>query len=244
MSKSKWHFTRLSRDQISQLCTLATAAHKAAVRRGHPDAELKPEEWRKRGQDEATGTKGFSLRTATQSDYLPLRGYWWVIIGNVEQAFYDFLNSGDQNERCRQLKWRLAGECSRLADGIKYDKLHLPVPVNIADDQAAKEAWSYMRALSRDKFEGRSPESLPPDELFQLCNTVFNRASAKLKVGSRENRNKKQRNQPAKRKASPAQDGEAEARRTTRAPMWPDQFPAACAESPRDQAAGTNQQTA
>jgi len=202
MSKTKWHFTRLSRDQISQLCTLSSAAHKAAARRGHPDAELKSEEWRKRGQDEATGTVGFSLRTATQSDYLPIRGYWWVIIGNVEQAFYDFLNSGDQNERCRQLKWRLAGECSRLADGIKYDKLHLPIPVNIDDDQAAKEAWAYMRALSRDKFEGRSPESLTPDELFQLCNTVFNRASAKLKVGSRENRNKKQRHQPKRSKTA------------------------------------------
>ena len=97
---------------------MARQAHKIAKTRGDPRAEVDAETWRKNGQDEATEMPGLSLREATQEHYLPIRGYWHVIIGNVQQAFYDFLNSGEQNESIRQTKWRLAGEVSRLADGV------------------------------------------------------------------------------------------------------------------------------
>ncbi len=201
----KWKFTRLSGTQISQLCTLASRAHKIAKGRQHPDAELNAEDWRKHGQDEATAIHGLSLRKATQEHYLPIRGYWWVIIGNVQQAFYDFLNAGPQNEAMRQVKWRLAGEVSRLADGIIASKLRLPIPVQIDNAQAAKEAWNYTTAVCRDKNAGLPPSSLfSPEELWQLCDTIYNRASAMLKVGKKENRNKSQRAAGKARKNAPS----------------------------------------
>jgi hypothetical protein len=199
----KWHFTRLSRLQITGLCVMASQAHKIAKQRGDPRADVDAETWRKNGQDEATETHELSLREATQVHFLPLRGYWHVIIGNVQAAFYDFLNAGQQNEAMRQMKWRLVGEISRLADGIKAEKARLPIPILIDDPQAAKEAWAYTRAMCLDKFHGRRMEALvTPEEIEELCFTVFNRASAKLKVGSRENRNKSQR--AGKRAKKPA----------------------------------------
>ena len=240
----KWRFTRLSALQIQGLCTMARQAHKIAKTRGDPRAEVDAETWRKNGQDEATEMPGLSLREATQEHYLPIRGYWHVIIGNVQQAFYDFLNSGEQNESIRQTKWRLAGEVSRLADGIKADKLRLPIPVAIDDAQAAKEAWNYTRALGRDKCEGRSIESQTAEELWQLCDTIGNRASAKLKVGNPENRNKKQRMQRRSRKAAPAQADEAGARLPAQAPMSRDDDSAACVAALPDQGGGEARQTA
>ncbi len=195
----KWHFTRLSAIQIKGLCAMAGKAYKIAKGRGDPRAEVDADTWRKNGQDEATEQQGLSLRMATQVHYLPIRGYWHVIIGNVQAAFYDFLNSGEQNEAARQVKWRLAGEVSRLADGIQYEKSRLLIPILIDDAQAAKEAWNYTRALGCDKCQGRGIGSQTAEELWQLCDTVFNRASAKLKVGRPENRNKSQR---AKKRAA------------------------------------------
>jgi hypothetical protein len=189
-----WHFTRLSAVQIKQLCTMAGQARAVAKTRFDERAEKDAEAWRKWGQDEATGVQNLSLRKATQVHYLPMRGFWFNIIGNCEQAFYDFLNAGEQNEAMRQIKWRLAGEMSRLADGLKFEKSRLPIPIVIDDVQAAKEAWNYTRVVCTDKFHGRRMEALvTPEEVEQLCHTVFNRASAKLGVGKAENRNKSQR---------------------------------------------------
>lgn len=190
----KWHFTRLSRLQITGLCVMASQAHKIAKQRGDPRADVDAETWRKNGQDEATDTHELSLREATQVHYLPIRGYWHVIIGNVQEAFYDFLNSGEQNEATRQVKWRLAGEVSRLADGIQAEKERETPPVIIDDAKAAAEAWAYTRWFAtQERFAKKGLNSLGPDELWQLCDTVFNRASAKLKVGKPEQRNKSQR---------------------------------------------------
>lgn len=208
----RWQFTRLSQLQISQLCILATRAHKAARARHHPDAELNAEDWRKRGQDEATGIQGLSLREATQEHYLPIRGYWWVIIGNAEQAFYDFMNSGVQNEISRQLQWRLAGEVCRLAEGIAAEKLRLPIPVQIDDEQATKQALDYMQALSKDAFNGRRAHQLNAAELERLCFTVFNRASAKLGVGDSSTRNKSQRRKKKAAKNAPEEPLETRSR--------------------------------
>lgn len=202
----KWHFTRLSRLQITGLCVMASQAHKIAKTRGDPRAEVDAETWRKNGQDEATGTHELSLRAATQVHYLPLRGYWHVILGNVQEAFYDFLNSGEQNEAARQIKWRLAGEVSRLADGIQAEKARMPIPILIDAAQAAKEAWNYARVMGSDKYHGRGINSQTPEELKKLCDTVFNRASAKLKVGRPENRNKSQRRKAPKRAEDASQE--------------------------------------
>ena len=209
---TKWQFTRLSAIQIKGLCAMAGQAHKIAKMRGDPRAEVDAETWRKNGQDEATEQQGFSLRKATQEHYLPIRGYWHVIIGNVQQAFYDFLNSGPDKEAAKQVKWRLAGEVSRLADGIQVEKARLPMSTPIDDAQAAKEAWNYTRALGRDKCQGRGIDSQTAEELWQLCDTVFNRASAKLKVGRPENRNKKQRATQKAKKTAPEESLESPSR--------------------------------
>lgn len=190
----KWHFTRLSGLQIRQLCVMSRQAQQIAKTRGDPRAEADAETWRKVGQDEATDTHDLSLREATQVHYLPIRGYWHVIIGNVQEAFYDFLNAGEQNERTRQLKWRLAGEVSRLAEGIKAEKIGETPPVMIDDVKAAEEAWNYTRWMATQPlFGAKGLKNLNPDDLKRLCDTVFNRSSAKLGVGKAENRNKSQR---------------------------------------------------
>lgn len=204
---SHWQFTRLSGVQIKQLCAMASKAQKAARARFDERAEVDAETWRKWGQDEATGVQGLSLRKATQVHYLPIRGFWWNILGNYEQAFTDFLNSGPQNEKLRNMKWRLAGEVARLAEGIQFEKSGGLIPAQIDDAQATKEAWNYTRALCSDKFQRRRIEALEePDELKQLCDTVFNRASAKLGKGHSSNRNKSQRR---KSKAAPTASEEA-----------------------------------
>lgn len=202
-----WHFTRLSAVQIKQLCTMAGQARIIAKTRFDERAEVDAESWRKWGQDEATGVKGLSLRKATQVHYLPIRGFWFNLLGNCEQAFNDYLNSGEQNEAMREIKWRLAGEVSRLADGIKAEKARGLFPVVITDEQAAKEAWNYTHAVCPDKFQGRRLSGLnSPEEIEQLCTTIFNRASAKLGVGKAENRNKSQRaGQAARRKSKPVE---------------------------------------
>lgn len=205
MSAPKWQFTRLSGLQIKGLCAMAGQAQKVAKSRGDPSAEVDGETWRKNGQDEATDSHGLSLRAATQVHYLPIRGYWHVILGNVQQAFYDFLNSGPQNEAMKSMKWRLAGEVSRLAEGLQKEKAErLLQPLVISEEQAAKEAWDYTRVMCRDKFAGRGVGALAtPEEVEQLCHTVFNRASAKLGVGKSENRNKSQRRGKRASKGTP-----------------------------------------
>ena len=205
----QWHLSPLSRNvQIPQLCALAKQAKIAAKYRGDPDAELSDEDWRKKGQDEATNTPNFSLKTATQGHYLPLRGYWFVILGNLQGAFYDFLNAGDQAERCRQLKWRLAGEVSRLADGIAAEKASQTPPVHINPAQAAAEAWQYAAWLAKQPlFNAQGLTNLDADALKRLCDTVYNRASAKHGVGSTNHRNKSQAaNRLKKASASPSQE--------------------------------------
>lgn len=207
---AKWHHSPLSRDvQIPQLCALAKQAKKAAQKRGDPDAELSDDEWRKKGQNEATNTPNFSLKTATQGHYLPLRGYWFVILGNLQGAFYDYLNAGDQAERCRQLKWRLAGEVSRLADGIATEKSRQTPPIHLDHAQAAAEAWHYAEWLAKQPlFAAKGLSNLDADALKRLCDTVYNRASAKHLPGSTHTRNKSQRaaNRLKKATASPSQD--------------------------------------
>ncbi len=188
----KWHFTPLTNDQKARLSILAKEAWSIAQARGAIEDGVKFDAWRYTQQLEACGVA--SLRDANQAHFLPLRGKWFTIIGNLELAFYDLLNAGEQNEKARQMKWRLIGFVAVLADGIRAEKARIQIMID--EPQAAKEAWSYTLALATDKGRGRRLESFGPDELEQLCHTVINRANAKLGKGKAENRNKSQRSKP------------------------------------------------
>lgn len=184
-----WQSTKLSTTQIRQLCTMAGQAFKAAKGRGDPRTEDGADAYRKAGQQEAAQIE--SLKDAHQGHYLALVGYWFTQIGNLEEAFYALLNAGDASEARRQMAWRLMGEISRLAKGIKAQKGR--IQIMLSDYEAAHEAWRYTQHIAKDKFDGRHIDSLDAQELEQLGFTVFNRASPMLKVGKDENRNKKQR---------------------------------------------------
>lgn len=200
----KWHFTPLSNDQKARLSILAKEAWIIAQRRGAVDDGVTFDVWRYAQQKEACGVE--SLKEANQSHFLAVRGKWFTIIGNLEQAFYDFLNAG--NELARQLKWRLAGEVARLADGIQAEKARENPPVMIDAAKAAEEAWNYTRGMaSLPLFGAKGLKNLNAEDLKRLCDTVFNRASPKLGVGKAENRNKSQRRKALKPSKGAAGEG-------------------------------------
>lgn len=182
-------FTPLSALQITELCTLAGQAFKAAKLRGGVDDETTLEAYRKQGQIEC-GV--ISLKQATQAHYLELKGKWFTVIGNLEQAFYCFLNAGPQLEAARQMKFRLMGQVSRLATAIK--KHHFKEnQIELTATECARQAWAYAQTLSLDKYAGAKIDSLNAQQLEQLGFTVLNRANAKEGKGSTASRNKKQR---------------------------------------------------
>lgn len=205
----KRYFTRLSGVQIKLLCTLAGQAFKAAKARGGVEDGQSADDFRKAGQMEAAGVA--SLKEATQEHFLAIRGKWWTVIGNLEQAFYDTLNSGGDNEALRQMQWRFMGQLERLAEGIAMkanDKAanelirageeDLSKLVNMTAMEAARQAWAYGQSISRDKFHGRGINSLNVEEMEQLGFTVINRANTMIGVGDKSTRNKSQRRKPAR----------------------------------------------
>jgi len=200
---------RLSGVQIKLLCMLAGQAQAAAKLRHNPDAEIDRETWRKIGQDEATGVHGLSLaKNAHQGHFLPIRGYWFTIIGNLEQAFYDFLNGGPDNEARKQMAWRLMGQIAHLSEALeaRHERLRTITPGLASNTlaQAAQNAWNYALSIAKDKFQGRRIEALNADELEQLGFTITGRANAMQGKGDPENRNKSQRlRSKALRSASP-----------------------------------------
>jgi hypothetical protein len=200
---------RLSGVQIKLLCMLAGQAQTAAKLRHNPDAEIDRETWRKIGQDAATGVKGLSLaKNAHQGHFLPIRGYWFTVIGNLEQAFYDFLNGGPDNEARKQMAWRLMGQIAHLSDALeaRHERLRTITPGLASNTlaQAAQNAWNYALSIAKDKFQGRRIEALNADELEQLGFTITGRANAMQGKGDPENRNKSQRlRSKALRTASP-----------------------------------------
>lgn len=193
----KWQRTLLSPVQIRQLCMMATQAFKAGQLRGDPRTEAGAEAYRKAGQQEAAQID--SLKQAHQGHYLALVGYWFTQIGNLEEAFYAILHAGDASEARRQMAWRLMGEISRLANGIKAQKGRIQIV--LSDYEAAHEAWRYTQHIAKDKFNGRRIDDLDAQELEQLGYTVTNRASPMLGKGEDANRNKKQRLATQSRKA-------------------------------------------
>lgn len=185
----KRFFTRLSALQIKGLCALASQAFKAAKARGAVPDDMTADEWRREGQMEAAGVA--SLKLATQEHYLAIKGKWFTVLGNLEEAFYCFLNASAEHEATRQMRWRLMGQVALLADGIQH-RHFIETSVRLADDESARQAWAYTKSLARDKG-GKSLESLDADALEQLGFTVVNRANAKRGKGDSMKRNKSQR---------------------------------------------------
>lgn len=190
MSNPKWHFTPLSNDQKAILCILARDAFDLSLSRFAVDDGVKYDDWRREQQLKACGVA--SLTKANQGHFLLLRGHWFVIVGNLEAAFQDFLKAGDQNEATRQMKFRLMGQIALLAEGITFEKAR--IQIMLTAEQAANEAWNYTRALALDKSQRQKRlDQFAAEELEELGFTVVNRANAKLKRGKPENRNKGQR---------------------------------------------------
>jgi hypothetical protein len=185
----------LSNDQKAAISILRKQAFEAAQARGAVDDDLSFEAWYRAEMREAVGVE--SLTDATQALYLAIRGRFFTILGNLEEAFYAFLNGGEENEARRQMAWRLMGEIERLAQGIraKHEALMRLTPglADLTPAQAAERAWSYVKTIARDKFGGVRMEALDADQLEELGFTVYNRASAMLGKGMPEARNKAQR---------------------------------------------------
>lgn len=188
--------------QIKLLCRMANEAFKAARKRGAVDDDMTAEEYRRAGQMEAAQVD--SLKKANQGHFLSIRGKWWTVIGNLEQAFYDFLNEGPVNEERRQMAWRLAGQVAALAEalGVRESDKAVNFAIQSGKDvssvppvdpaEFARQAWAYTRSIAQDKFKRRI-ESLDTDALEQLGFTIVNRTSAIRGVGDSSARNKSQR---------------------------------------------------
>lgn len=184
------YWTPLSKLQIRQLCTLAGQAYKLAKARGAVDDDMTAEEYRRQGQLEAAGVA--SLKEATQAHFLALRGKWFTVIGNLERAFYDFLQADPDNEHRRQVSWLLIGQVHQLAEGLS-GKHETTAGAPLDPAEAARQAWAYTRSIAADRFHGRRLEALHTDELEQLGWTVHNRARTMQSPGSRLDRDKSQR---------------------------------------------------
>lgn len=182
-------FTPLSSVQVKALCALASKAYRVAKARGSIDYSLGGEDFRRAGQLEAAGVE--SLKKATQEHYLSIKGKWFTVLGNLEEAFYCFLNSSAEHEATRQMRWRLMGQVALLAEGIQQARVRDGFPA-LPDSEAAGQAWAYTASLARDKFSKRL-DDLDADQLEQLGFTVVNRANAKRGRGNPSNRNKSQR---------------------------------------------------
>lgn len=209
--KKQWHLTSLSNSQKARLSILAREAWDVAKQRGAVDDSMTYDEWRHEQQQEACGLA--SLKEATQAHYLALRGKWFVILGNLEQAFYDMLNAGEENEARRNMAWRLTGQLALLADGInaRHEDLRLQntdMPA-LTTAEAAQQAWAYASSIAKISHKARI-EALNARGLELLGYTLTNRANDMLGKGSAENRNKRQRaqNRPAKNTSEePLQSG-------------------------------------
>jgi hypothetical protein len=190
--------TRLSPVQVKALCSLANKAYKVAKSRHAIDDETTADDYRKAGQKEAAGIE--SLKDAHQGHYLAIKGKWFVVLGQLEEAFDLFLRAGDQAQHHAQMKWRLIGQIAHLADAIKAAHLE-QTQIALSDAEVARQAWAYTNAMARDKSAAKTArlQDLTTRELEQLGFTVTNRANAKLGVGHSSTRNKNQR--PARSQA-------------------------------------------
>ena len=184
--------TRLSAIQVKGLCALANQAYKVAKSRHAIDDDMSADEYRKAGQKEAAGID--SLKEAHQGHYLAIKGKWFVVLGQLDEAFDLFLRAGDQAQAHSQMKWRLLGQISFWAEAKKT--AHEDETGIVLDDtETARQAWAYTAALARDKSATKTArlEDLTTKELEQLGFTVINRANAMRGVGHSSTRNKNQR---------------------------------------------------
>lgn len=184
--------TPLSAVQIKGLCALASKAYKAAKARHAMDDDTTADDYRKSGQKEAAGID--SLKQAHQGHYLAIKGKWFVVLGRLDEAFDLFLKSGDQAQHHAQMKWRLVGQVSYLANAMQAAHLR-ETQIELSDAEIARQAWAYTNTLARDRSAAKTArlEDLTTKELEQLGFTVINRANAKLGKGNTSTRNKHQR---------------------------------------------------
>ncbi|MES2597222.1 MAG: hypothetical protein V4662_17880 [Verrucomicrobiota bacterium] len=188
--RSKFQFTPLSGLQIKILCTLAGQAFKAAKLRRAIDDTMTVEEYRREGQLEACGMA--SLKDCDQSHFLQIRAKWFVVIGNLEEAFNDLLNGTAEAEATRQMRRRLVGQIAGLADAIgeKHER-ETGIVLEVAD--RAARARAYAEGIAFDQMGTRNLLALTSQKLEWLGFTVTNRATAMRGKGNPENRNKSQR---------------------------------------------------
>lgn len=176
----------LNNNQKTRLAILARMAFAISKQRGAVDDDADFDQWRYATQGEAVGLPTLGLREAVQGQFRELRGRFFVILGNAEAAFEDFMQGGDEKELRRQRMHRLAGNVGALAEFWRGEK-------GIDEPEAARQAWAYTTAIARDKARGRPLAELTAQELTQLGFTILNRLNQKRGVGSAANRNKSQR---------------------------------------------------
>lgn len=191
-------FSPLSNAQKAAISILRKQAFEAAKGRGAVDDDMSFESWYRAEMLDAAGVE--SLTDATQPLYLAIRGRFFTILGNLEQAFYDFLNAGEQNEARKNMAWRMMGQIAHLSEALegRHERLRIITPGLAANtaEQAARNAWNYAASIAKDKFKGKRIEALNADELEQLGFTLTNRANAMQGKGNPENRNKSQQHRP------------------------------------------------
>lgn len=206
--------------QKSKLCILAKAAWLKARRAGLDDS-VSASDYRAAGQLAACGCE--SLRDCTQAHYLALRGHWFVELGELGEAFTDFLNAGEPAERLRQLKWRFAGQLASLAEAIAHVETAAGRPA-LTDAQAASRAWAYASKMAADKHFTISAATAP--QIEQLGFQLTNRANALLGKGSPATRNKSQRTRPRVNSPESASSSRLPASNTGSTPLQSPSSPA------------------
>lgn len=176
----------LTSKQKSRLAILARMAFRLSIQRGAVDDTADYDAWRYEQTGQAVGVASQGWRESTQGQYRLIRGRFFVILGNAEAAFEDFMQGGEENELRRQRLHRLAAAVGSLAEFWRAEK-------SIGEDEASRQAWAYALSIARDKAGGRALSALDAAELAQLGFTIINRCNAKRGVGSAANRNKSQR---------------------------------------------------
>lgn len=194
----------LNTRQKSRLAILARMAFRLSISRGAVDDGADYDAWRYEQTGQAVGLPVLGWREATQGQYRLIRGRFFVILGNAESAFEDFMQGGEENELRRQRMHRLAAAVGSLAEFWRGEK-------GVDDAEASRQAWAYALSIARDKADKRPLSDLSAVELTQLGWTIINRHSAKRGVGSAANRNKTQRARAVKT-AAPDSGSEPESR--------------------------------
>ncbi len=130
--------------------------------------------WRHQQTAEVTGFESFTL--LKQSHYLPLLTHFQALSGKSGKAFDNALKNEQGSPMHRE------PGCAWVRDMMHWA------------DKAGFQL-NYILTIQRSKFGRTETRDLTEAQLKQLCDTVINRARAKLGLGDPMDRNKKQRQQ-------------------------------------------------